>query len=291
MDKRRIKYGIAAFIDILGFSEKVSGVGSENDLAAIEKTVGFVQGEFEYRPKDQLQKSSHKIIEKTVLAFTDCLIIFVPAKSRATQSSGSFDVLVQEIDSLGLGQGSCVLNGHFLRGGVAQGYWYKKKDTLISSAQVAAYKIESKDVLVPMVGIAEDLYRLLETHPGRRFYSSDIEPLKRIIIERPHPETSKPMWLINYFRICLESVGEALTAQERAELKSATPDRRDEILSNAHYRTCVEFADQHRKVVENALNAAPAGRIKAKYEWLANYHNDVIKTFFKQPPSHLLITI
>ena len=289
MDKRQIKYGLAAFIDILGFSEKVAKVETEDDLTKIEKTIGYVQQEFEYRPKDKLRKASHKIISKSVLAFTDCLVVFVPGKSQGTQSQGSFDVLMQELDSFGLSQGSCVLNGYVLRGGVAIGFWYKSKDTLISSAQVAAYKMESKHVVVPMIGVDAELYTLLADHPGRKFYSEDIEPLKRVLVEYPNPETGKPMWLINYLRICLDSAEPSLTSAERTEYKTADPDRRDAIMNGGYFRGCSELATQHKLVIEAALTNETEERVNAKYRWLAEYHNTTIRAFFHVCPEELLI--
>ena len=142
-----------------------------------------------------------------------------------------------------------------------------------------------------MIGIADDLYSFLANHSGRRFYSDDVEPLKRILVRYNIPATQNDLWLIDYARICLENIDGTLTADERTAYRAADNDERERLLTNAHTRACTEFMKQHKAVIEAARNAFHGGPVRQKYDWLAGYHNDTVERFFGQTAHALQIAL
>lgn len=80
--RRNLKNGLFAFIDLLGFSNRVEAICTEQQLRALDDDVTFVQNEFEHKSSDKFIKQEHKIVGKSVLAFSDCLVISVALSSQ-----------------------------------------------------------------------------------------------------------------------------------------------------------------------------------------------------------------
>src|SRR5258705_7170100 len=146
--RRNLKNGLFAFIALLGFSNRVEAITTEEQLRVSDDDVVYVQNEFEHKSSDKFIQEEHKIVGKSVLAFSDCLVISVPLRSQMADFQGTFDLLMSELNSYAWALGTCVLRGIFLRGGVDLGFWYRRKDTLISPAMVLAYRLEHT-ALVP----------------------------------------------------------------------------------------------------------------------------------------------
>jgi hypothetical protein len=113
----------------------------------------------EYKCFDKFIKEEKKILGKSVLAFSDCLVISAPLRSQLADIQGTFDLLISELSSDAWAQGTCVLRGIFPRGDVDLGFWYRQKDTLISSAMVLAYRLEHA-ACVPMIAITPELQKI-----------------------------------------------------------------------------------------------------------------------------------
>ena len=79
----------------------------------LDDDVALVQSEFEHKPTDKLTQESKRSIDKTVLAFSDCLVISVPVQSPLAKLQGDFDVIMSELTSFAWAQGACVLHGIF----------------------------------------------------------------------------------------------------------------------------------------------------------------------------------
>ena len=116
-----------------------------------------------------------------------------------------------ELTNFALAQGTCALRGTFLPGGVDLGFWYRRKDSLISPPLVRAYGLE-KDACVPMIALTPQLRKFLANHPHRSFYSDDFDPIPKILKQYRKLPNGGTQWFINYLRICLESVEGALVA-------------------------------------------------------------------------------
>jgi hypothetical protein len=116
MPQKSISMGITAFLDVLGFGDRVLNARKISDIDAVVKSVRSIQSEFDYMPKDKLDREVHAIYKKTVLAFSDSVIVNVPLQSDMTEHEGTFDPLMSELSGIAFAQGRCVTSGLFTSG-------------------------------------------------------------------------------------------------------------------------------------------------------------------------------
>jgi len=87
MNPQKISVGITAFIDILGFGNRVLQANSIKDIEIIEDSVNIIRNAFDHETENQLYADAQKILKMKILAFSDCVIINIPLKSEATKYS------------------------------------------------------------------------------------------------------------------------------------------------------------------------------------------------------------
>jgi hypothetical protein len=97
--RSHLNNGLFAFVDLLGFSARVESIHTEKDLRALDDDVVFVQERFEHKSSEEYVRKSHKIAGKNILAFSDCLVLSVPLRSKLTALQGTFDVLMSATHS------------------------------------------------------------------------------------------------------------------------------------------------------------------------------------------------
>ena len=141
MRQKDISIGVTAFLDVLGFADRVLNAQEIADIDPIIKDVRKIQKEFEFKPKDKREKEVQAYLKKTVLAFSDSVIVNVSLQSEVTRREGSFDPLMSELMGMALAQGNCVLSGLFLRGAIDLGWWYRSGNTLISQSHCCPRQI------------------------------------------------------------------------------------------------------------------------------------------------------
>ena len=203
MPQKNISWGVTAFLDVLGFSDRVLKAHKIEDIDAIAKDIRKIQSEFEFKPKDKFIKEAHSYYKKTVLAFSDSVVVNVSLQSLATSLQGTFDPLMNELELMALAQSQCVNSGLFLRGGVDIGWWYRRGSTLISKSLVGAYKSE-ECANVPIIALTDGLYQFLSKHNHRKFYSRDIDPIRRS--RRFYRDGNVSFWYLDYISIFSESI-------------------------------------------------------------------------------------
>lgn len=270
---------MVGFFDILGFSDRVENVQSETDLLAIAATVAKIRKHFEYRPKEDHVRKLHHILGKRVLAFSDCIVTAVSINTDFARDQGLFDTLGSEIFDMAYAQVQSVWQGYFLRGGVDIGYWYYNRGLLVSPALVTAYKEEQRRACYPVIAISNRLYALLRDDPGRKCYSKDADPLPDQFSSFKHPNEGR-VWFLNYLRLMAKSVD---WQYDRAtyEAYMAAPresEERSKIMSDGYDRNLLAFFERHKDLIVSAYNAADE-KVKAKYRFLANYHNREARLF------------
>ncbi|MDF1600929.1 hypothetical protein PZ895_14295 [Mesorhizobium sp. YIM 152430] len=197
---------------------------------------------------------------------------------------------MSELNSFALAQGACVLRGIFLRGGVDLGFWYRRRDSLISPAMVKAYRLEH-DACVPMIAVSPELRKYLSAHPHRGFYSEDFDPFPKTLKQYHKLPNGKTQWFINYLRLCLEAVEPVIVGDDRKRYQAMDEEGRDRMRTEAWRKTCRDWARHHGQAVSKAYEATDDRGVRAKYAWLANYHNAEIKRFFGREAKTLLVNL
>ena len=280
MSQKNISIGITAFLDVLGFGDRVLNARKIADIDAITKDVRKIQSEFDYKPKDELTKEVHKNHKKTVLAFSDSVIVNVPLQSEMTEIEGTFDPMMSELHGMAFAQGRCVTSGLFLRGGVDLGWWYRRGSTLVSQSMVRAYKTESR-ANVPVIALTDELYKYFSKHAHRKFYSKDIDPvrnlLRRYTAQGPNGEIS--FWYLDYIRIYAESIDWITSRTQHQSYISAAPDDKQLIMDDGYRKNLTSWFSHHARTIEQAHERSKDECVRKKYAWLASYHNEVAPGF------------
>lgn len=274
--EKDLSAGVTAFIDILGFGNKVLDAESLGDLNEIHSAIKLIQEAFDFETKDDLVRDVQKMHSTTVLAFSDCVVINIPLQSEATKYEGTFDPIMSEVTSFAYGQGTCSLNSLFIRGGIDLGWWCQSGSTLISQSMVNAYKAED-GASVPVIALTQEFYDYFSNHKHRDFYSEDFDPIPKVF--RRYTEGDKEFFYIDYITICLESLSWHRSKKQLDRYRSADPDEKDKIMSEGYKDNIDDWLITHARNIETAFKKAVDEKVKSKYAWLSRYHNEVAKGF------------
>ena len=269
--------GITAFLDILGFSERILSAKTNKDFEALVTDIQSIQKAFEFKTKDKNLKEAQLVAKKTVLAFSDSVVVNLALRSTLTKFQGRFDTVMSELSGMALAQGQCVASGLFLRGGVDIGWWYRKGTVLASESLVRSYKAEGH-AIIPVIRLTDHLYKFVSSHPHRKHYSEDIEPVRSLLRKyNGFGCDGKPVsfWYLDYLSVVLESLGWVTSAAQRQECLAAPPRKRDRIRERGYQTNIRNWLRHHARMIRRAHAKAMNDRIRAKYEWLAEYHNEI----------------
>ncbi len=265
------KLSLVAFIDMLGFAKRAKEMKTERDLAALASDVALVQKWFERKPRDELREH-HAHARKSVLAFSDCIVVGLPFKSAYTRLYGTFDAFGLELWTFALNQGECAVRGIFLRGALDVGIWYRRGDQLISDALAKAYELE-RQMVMPVIGLSHQFHGYLTRDPGRVAYTEDADPTNTFITT--DPTNVVPVPFLDYMSVCLDSA-DWITSKARHEAyRRATPEKREQIMARGFAIGQKRFLRQHASMIRRAKKRAKDSHVRAKYEWLTVYHNRV----------------
>ena len=286
LKRSKLTYGLTAFLDILGFKAQVEGANSGSDLEGLLESIGRIRKAFEHRPKDPSAKAIHHAFGKSVLAFSDSVIVNVPLVSRMTEIQGTFDALMSELHSMALAQATCIEQALFLRGGADLGWWYRDGTTLVSGSLANAYSLEGA-ATVPVIALTERLHGFLATHKGREAYSRDYDPLPAMIREFSGSIAGKDIRIryLDYLSILAREVDWTPTPVYRNALQSLPEEQRDEQKDEWRLENLRYWFAGHARTIELAYSRADVPSIQAKYEWLAGYHNEVAPGFTGSDPA------
>jgi hypothetical protein len=113
---------LVAFIDLLGFSERVLAVRSIDELGRLVDSIRGVRDHFDYQPSDPMTRETQRLSKTEVLAFSDCVVVSIGLKSPVTEAQGEFDTWGSDLLIMAHVQAVSVVSGHFLRGGWTRVY-------------------------------------------------------------------------------------------------------------------------------------------------------------------------
>jgi hypothetical protein len=242
---------VVAFIDLLGFGNAVEEAVStweDNPVQKYNSTIEKVintQTNFE-APDWKPPRDENIEGDKTVLAFSDCIVWNCPIKNPTAEEIGTYNDLLLRFESLAISQFQCIEQGIFVRGAVDVGFSFRMKSVFVSDALVRAARAEGSDVCYPVIAITPTLWQLMQnaaaadSHAMRdhlRIGTTEfIDKAKRTVQLR----------YLDYLRL----VGDA----------------------QADYPGVLST---HKDQVEYALRTSPAN-VRNKYLWLVDYHNKFI---------------
>lgn len=170
-------------------------------------------------------------------AFTDSIVISVPVASAHPEAT--IGLLCDAAAEL---QFRLSLQGWFARGGVAVGPLHASKQFVIGSGLMEAYELEGKEAVVPRIIVDADVRNAIPRFVAYYAYAEDSPQNQSFILD------ADGHIFINYLYAPL-AVECDMSALDRALLR--------------HREQVTRHLDAHRN----------PGRIRAKYLWVAAYHN------------------
>jgi len=269
ISRKDISYGIVAFIDMLGFSDQVGISKSLGDVKKIIQQVQALRSEF------QEVTELRELAKKEVIAFTDCMIISVAAKSKVAQLQGTYDTWMVELLLIALSQYKCVMTTNiFIRGGMSDGWWYHKDNVLISPAQAEAYKLESQKAKYPIIVLSNHLAGYFTNPDNYEAYSYN--PTERLLLK----DEERDIWFVDYLGCGIEELGWKGNKDIEKKHRRCHDDDEKRKLRTQGWKLKAKAAFQrHKEAILDAYNSSSSNNIKKKYRWLAKYHNSVIERY------------
>lgn len=289
-DASKLKYALVGFYDLLGFSDRIERIDSESALQRAVQAVEEVRNNFEYAPREQDQIDTHKILDKEVLAFSDCVITATSLHTELAQETGNLDLLLSELLDIARGQCASVLKGHFIRGALDIGFWYYKRGILISPTLVTVYKLEHDHTIYPIISISNRLYRHLRGSADRSRYHKSADPFPNKFSSFMHPKTQKRVHFLNYLRIMIGELDWQFDRSTHEAYMKAEPSKKGAIMSDGYKKSLSRFFLWHKEAIERALKLTHAPSVQEKYIFLAEYHNRELKRLSVYEPA-LAVTI
>jgi hypothetical protein len=221
-----------AFLDVLGFSARTreSYLDGSHDSLLQEFHETFAQVTAELKK----QTTSSPLYYKS---FSDNVLLAVPRYSSDMESEfGNILIATSEY------QFQMALKGFFVRGGLSVGPLFIDDNSVYGEALIAAYELESKVAVNPIVVLSDDTAKLVNKH--LTYYAGEWAPQRRSLLVN-----SDDRYFINYLDECI------LETYEGWELD-------------------IESLSLHRDRIQYSLaKYAEKPSVFAKFSWLSAYHN------------------
>lgn len=226
------------FIDILGFRE-ISQKSKPEDIKSLLEI--FKRNAM---PNEQIASD----MEMSFLTFSDCTIRIVPIESTSNQRFAS-GILWNELWSLVHLQAEMVRKECFIRGGLTIDDIYVDNSMVFGPAIIKAYSLESEFAVYPRIVVDPEVFALFEREPLLKRHDTEIEWEYLMQLIR---RDSDGLYFVDYV----------------SGILSEFDDEGMEFV----------FLGQHKAaILKNAVAHKGLNKIAAKYLWLANYHNTVVK--------------
>ena len=235
------KKAIVSFVDVLGFRDLIEHSTSREVKSKLDLLMKFAASNVE----DPLDYS----FMAESISFSDC-IVRVRRIEKEPNLANPLGLVFYEILDLLHAQGELLNQGILIRGGVAFGDIYFKKNQIYGPALVQAYELEAKYAVYPRIVISPDLIN--ETRTNKLLKSeSHTHGQELEYIEKLTKQGDDGLWFIDYIR-AMES----------------------ELDDPAIYPS---YLLKHKKIIcDGAKEFQKINQTLSKYLWMAKYHNDFI---------------
>jgi hypothetical protein len=269
---------VVAFIDILGFKNRLLSVKKNSELLKAYSVLLRLQEIFEKNSKDEFGKEARKYTAKKILGLSDALVVALDLKSPLVDSMGVLDTIAAELHSLAFNQAIAVTEGVFLRGGIAKGFFYSshRRDIVISNALALAYDVEENEADYPILAIEEEFYKYFVRHSGNKVYSDAIAPCNTLFYS--YRRNKKVIYFLDYLAVGFSCTEDWAHHEDLVAYRNEKdPDLRHAILCKSYRLNQSRFIMAHKKAIEKELRKKYPLKIKRKYLWLKRYHNQFVK--------------
>jgi hypothetical protein len=266
VDAFDLRPGLIAFVDLLGFSEKVKNARLNKDrLRRIAREVTTVKKTFDSRPSSAIL--NERAFKKKIIVFSDCVVLVQPIAWPIMTGGNTLELLTEGLRFIALAQAECASRGYFLRGGVDIGFWYYRNNTFISAALVDAYQCE-QDAQNPVIALTENLTFILARLPRKPNEPPRPEPLD--LVRQFKNTKGRVVTYLDYIDIVLNELPSTSDARVHGEHADSGPLGGNRF----RYLTKGRWLARHEKVVQQGYSKATRTKIRRKYEFLLAYHRE-----------------
>jgi hypothetical protein len=276
METPAINDSFVAFLDLLGFKDRLFGVRSDEDLTRLYADVRTIHRIFEKDSTDPLICDTQAMMKKRIISLSDSLVISYEFGNPFEACASWVDVLAQELADLAVAQGTAVVKGIFMRGGISCGYHFHEDDVLLSDALVRAYQEESS-ILYPVIALENKIYQRFVADPGQDAYVEEIAPKNDLIKSFIHPGTKKAVHFLDYLEITIQACSSWYSSEDRDRyLAEKNIGTRQEIMTQSHVNSEMRYVRKHAESIRVELAKDHDPKVRSMYEWLREYHNSTI---------------
>jgi hypothetical protein len=249
--KRNLIYAphLVTYIDIMGFRDMVADK-SPNDIS---KVIRLVKEAFE--PDKDLKKT----YEESYVNFSDLIVHTIPLKSKANIQHRDGLVFGRILDIVH-GQAKLIDDGIVLRGALTIGGMEKSYNVLFGPALISAYDLERKSARFPRIVVDTALLQEFKANPLLQLtdYEHDAEYVWKYLRKGRDGLT-----FVDYLGGLMHEV------------------------DSADY---MDFLRRHKSLVERRLVEFKSNTsVFAKYTWLKEYHNEIVRERISEPVRLTLI--
>lgn len=274
MRRQSVQLSLVGFIDLLGFADATLRIKTFSQLDTMKKKVKLIRSAFDHKSRDEATQDVQRMLNKKIFAFSDCVVISIPTEAEYTRDEGTFDTFGMELVKFAWGQASCALKGYFLRGGVDLGIWHSQRDIIVSPALVAAYRQEQFSEF-PIISVTPAAFRHFRDHPHRKFYSKDADPFPSMFRTAKNSQ-GKTIRYLDYIEITLGSLNWQQGRESIERYKAAGGEEKSRIMEDGYRKNVEEWLTAHRRAILASHRSARIEKIRRKYRFLAEYHNEVV---------------
>lgn len=274
---------LVAFIDILGFSNKIVAAKTAEELKQIYEEVRTVQRELE-KPsavEDPFEQEDVNLDHgKKVIALSDGVVVAITSDCKAGPVMTPYDLFMLEILTIIVAQAQCVCRGIFLRGGIGRGTFFFEDDILLSPPLVTAYRLETNCAVYPVIVVEAETVDFLFKQKGRSRYKGNGDPSPKYF--RPFTSPKYPeakLYMLDYLPVTRDEDRGWIFREDYDEYRKANGEEKSAVLYRRDVKNAAWFLGHHRKAVLDAYRAADRPEVKEKYIWLMNYHNECVPDY------------
>ena len=236
----RYTQSVVTYLDILGFRQLVETATDPEEVA------GRLSAFMRFSEPLQFDVDSR---ESGFTNFSDLVVRAVPVQRQRDSRGG---VLLTEILDLVYAQAKLAENRVLVRGAVTVGELFRRDHLIFGPGLVRAYELESTVALFPRIIFDPTIFAILTK--GLELYGAGDPKEELGDIRNLLALDSDGVWFLDYLRSIALSFGQ---------------DRTDYFRFLSHHKTMI---------VDQFAHFQTLSRVAAKFNWLALYHNSVIRS-------------
>jgi hypothetical protein len=241
---------LVCYADILGYSQlstkAIDSGEAETFLVTLRKALSSAYSRIREHSRDRSEDPYYG-----VKVFTDNIVVGYPLH-RSDWDYGETE-LADILDTFSELQCSLAMEGFFIRGGISFGEHYMDEDIVFGDALLEAVN-QDKGGGAPCISLATSAVEKVRRQLG--FYGDD------------------PNWAPHHYHLLEDSDG-TIFLNYLGEAFCAFPDA-------GVFFEVIEAHQQH--VTKGLIEYKTTPGVRAKYEWLARYHNYVCRDFTERNP-------